>query len=193
VVAAEAADTTLRIESFRLTPVFGRVVVLLQRVLTWALSRVACAGFACALSRTLGRFSSFVLPSFLASFSSFLFLPFRFFLSYVPFLPLFPLLPFLSFRSFLSFPSFLFSCSASLSFWLFLPLNTFLSLPFCFSFPFVPPLLPSLPLALPSFLWLAVSLREGKAEREDGTMWKEGRKEERKKRSNASKTAIAIC
>ena len=64
-VAAEALDTTLRIESFRLTPVFGRVVGLLQRALSWARSRVACAGFACALSRSLDRLSSFFLPSFL--------------------------------------------------------------------------------------------------------------------------------
>ena len=176
-VAAEALDTTLRIESFRLTPVFGRVVVLLQRVLTWARSRVACAGFACALSRTLGRFSSFVLPSFLASFSSFLFLPFRFFLSCVPFLPLFPLLPFLSFRSFLSFPSFLFSCSASLSFWLFLPLNTFLSsllllLSVCPSSPSLPsPRTPFLPLAC-----RFVQRRKGRTRRRNE---KEGRKEGR--------------
>ena len=54
-VAAEAADTTLRIESFRLTPVFGRVVVLLQFALSWARSRCFC--FIClrALVRSIVR------------------------------------------------------------------------------------------------------------------------------------------
>ena len=187
-VAAEALDTTLRIESFRLTPVFGRVVVLLQRALSWARSRVACAGFACALSRSLDRLSSFILPSFLGSLSSFLFLPFRSFLSCVPFLPLFRLLPFLSFCSFLSF---LPSCSASLSFCPFLSLNPFLSsllllLSVCPSSPSLSsPRTPFLPLAC-----RFVQRRKGRTRRRNE---REGRKEERTKGSNASKTAVAIC
>jgi len=178
VVAAEALDTRLRIESFRLTPVFGRVVVLLQRALSWARSRVACAGFACALSRSLDRLSSFILPSFLGSLSSFLYFPFRSFLSCVPFLPLFRLLPFLSFCSFLSFPSFLFCFSVVLSF------------PFFESFPLFPfaspfrlsllsfPLFPSH--SLPSFGLPFRSEKERQDEKTERRGRKEGRTKERK-------------
>ena len=187
-VAAEALDTTLRIESFRLTPVFGRVVVLLQRALSWARSRVACAGFACALSRSLDRLSSFILPSFRGSLSSFLFLPFRSFVSCVPFLPLFRLLPFLSFCSFLSFPSFLFCFSVVLSF------PFFESFPlFPFASPFRLSSSPSLSSPRTPFLPLAcrfVQRRKGKPRRRNE---REGRKEERTKGSNASKTALSIC
>ena len=187
-VAAEALDTTLRIESFRLTPVFGRVVVLLQRALSWARSRVACAGFACALSRSLDRLSSFILPSFLGSFplfSSFPSVPsFRAFLSFLSFVS-FPSCP--SVLSFLSLPS----CSASLSFCPFLSLNPFLSsllLPLS-----VCPSSPSLSSPRTPFLPLAcrfVQRRKGRTRRRNE---REGRKEERTKGSNASKTAVAIC
>merc|ERR1712086_662580 len=122
------------------------------------------------------------------SLSSFLFLPFRSFLSCVPFLPLFRPPPFLSFCSFLSF---LPSCSASLSFFPFLSLNPFLSsllllLSVCPSSPSLSSSrTPFLPLA-----WRFVQRRQGRTRRRNE---REGRKEERTKGSNASKTAVAIC
>ena len=177
-VAAEALDTTLRIESFRLTPVFGRVVVLLQRVLSWTRSRVACVCFACALSRSLDRLLSFILPSFPGFLSSFLFLPFRSFLSCVLFLLLFPLLPFLSFRSFLSFLSFLFFFSFVLSF----PSFDFFPL-FPFASPFRLSLLsfPAFPShSLPSFGLPFRSEKERQGEKTERCGRKEGRKKDRK-------------